>query len=171
MSVPVYVSIGSNLGDLRFNVNFGITEMKKLSKDDKITISRLYKTQAWGTGEAQGDFINAVAKFSVALKPLELLEALITIEKSAGRKHDVNRWSPRELDLDILLYGSEVISSDRLIVPHALMTERLFVLQPLVDLAPDLIIPGRNVTVKALLHRCQDNRRVDVIESSQIQTL
>ena len=102
---------------------------------------------AWQTapvgGIAQADFINAVAELDTALPALDLLHALFAIERAHGRDRSrEQRWGPRTLDLDVLIYGDEIITLDGLSVPHPRMAERRFVLAPLAEIAPDVMIPG-----------------------------
>jgi 2-amino-4-hydroxy-6-hydroxymethyldihydropteridine diphosphokinase len=93
--------------------------------------------------QEQPDYINAVCEIKTGLTPLDLLDKLQAIEATQGRVRTEERWGPRPLDLDILLYGGKSINTDRLIVPHPGMLERNFVLYPLHEIAPDLIIPGQ----------------------------
>lgn len=89
----------------------------------------------------QPDYVNAVAKVSTTLAPLALLDALQQIEQQQGRQRKAERWGPRSLDLDILLYGHHTIVSERLTVPHYGLTQREFVLYPLAEIAPQLVLP------------------------------
>jgi len=114
--------------------------------------SRLYRTPAWGV-TAQPDFVNAVAMIETTLAPTALLQELLRIERDAGRDRladGSDRWGPRTLDLDLLLYGDAVIDVPGLSVPHPHMHERAFVLVPLLEIAPDARIPGRAAVADAL---------------------
>lgn len=110
----------------------------------------------------QPDYVNAVMAIDTALSPVSLLNALQAIETAAGRIRKGERWGPRTLDLDMLLYADEVIASERLIVPHPGMALREFVLYPLAEIAPDLMIPGLG-SVGELVSRCP-RRGLEVIE-------
>ncbi len=106
-------------------------------------LSSLYVTRAWGL-EEQPDFVNAVAEVETGLNPRELLARAKSVEEEMGRRQRV-RWGPREIDIDVLLYGEEVIKEDGLEIPHPGMDERAFVLVPLLELAPDLVHPATGV--------------------------
>ena len=107
-----------------------------------VLASRLYRSPPWGISD-QPEFINAVAALETGLAPEQLLLALQDVERAHGRRRDGPRWGPRTLDLDLLLMDDRVIRSDRLSLPHPRMHERAFVLLPLRELAPDLIVPGQ----------------------------
>lgn len=124
-----YLGLGSNLGNRRGNIKKAMNYLEQ-TKGIKIEkTSRIYETQALG-GLPQGKFLNAAIKIKTSLNPLLLLETLKKIEKDLGRKKTV-RFGPRQIDLDILLYGNEIINTKKLIVPHPRMFEREFVLKPL----------------------------------------
>jgi len=103
--------------------------------------ARLYRSAPWGRAD-QPEFVNAVVALQTELTPRELLEALLKIERAAGRARDATRWGPRVLDLDILMFGDRLIDEPGLHVPHPHLHERAFVLLPLAEIAPDLIVPG-----------------------------
>lgn len=138
----VYIAIGSNIGSPQDNVIQAIEAIKCLPDSQFIGFSSLYKSKPMGPCD-QADYVNAVAAIETTLHPLALLDKTQQIELDFGRKRKKeDRWGPRTLDLDILLYGNENIKSDRLTVPHYGMKEREFVLYPLFELAPDLHLPG-----------------------------
>jgi 2-amino-4-hydroxy-6-hydroxymethyldihydropteridine diphosphokinase len=112
-------------------------------------LSGMYLTRAWGD-EDQDDFVNAVVQADTHLAPAELLSKIKGIEKCLGRR-DGARWGPREIDIDILLYGNEIVVEDRLRIPHEHICERGFVLAPLVEIAPDLVHPETGVRVSSYL--------------------
>lgn len=103
--------------------------------------SRLYRTPPWGVLE-QPPFVNAAVSIETSLAPRELLDALLTIERAAGRVRDGERWGPRTLDLDLLHVVGVALQDDQLTLPHPRMAERAFVLLPLNDIAPTLELPG-----------------------------
>jgi 2-amino-4-hydroxy-6-hydroxymethyldihydropteridine diphosphokinase len=146
--VPAYIGVGSNLGDSRQRVLAAFGALDGLPHTRLLARSRLYRTRPFGP-VPQGDFINAAAKLETRLTARELLDGIRRIESQAGRIRD-ERWGPRTLDLDLLLYGNERIDSPELTVPHPGIAERGFVLAPLTDLAPELHVPGAG-QVQALL--------------------
>ena len=139
-----YIALGSNLDQPIAQVERATQALGQLPESTFITRSSLYRSKAIGPG-AQADYINAVAAVDTQLTPEKLLDALQQIELRQGRERRV-RWAARTLDLDILLYGGHQIDSARLTVPHPSMTERNFVLIPLQQIAPGLVLPdGRSV--------------------------
>jgi len=137
-----YVALGSNLGDSRRYLTDAIGAMERLPQTRVDGRSRIYRTPPWGVVD-QPPFLNAAVRLDTALAPAELLDALLGIERAAGRVREGERWGPRTLDLD-LLHMDGVRSDDlRLTLPHPRIAERAFVLLPLNDLAPDLEIPGQ----------------------------
>src|SRR4030088_3703395 len=131
--VSAYVGIGSNLGDARDNVQRAILQLDKLRKTRLSTQSSLFRTAPI---DADGDdYINAVARIDTQLPAHELLQELQAIEQAFGRERPYLN-APRKLDLDILLYGHEKISSDSLVVPHPRLTQRAFALIPLLQIDP-----------------------------------
>ena len=140
-----FIGLGANLGDAHATLKHALAELAALPGVDSLQASPLYRTQPV---DAQGpDFVNAVARLSTTLPPLELLAGLQAIEAAHGRERPF-RNAPRTLDLD--LYGDRSIDEATLTVPHPRMHLRAFVLGPLADLAPELLIPGRG-SVSALL--------------------
>lgn len=144
-----YVALGSNLGDSRRYLADAIEAMAGLSQTRIVGCSRVYRTPPWGVLD-QPPFLNAVAGLDTGLSPGELLDALLGIERAAGRVREGERWGPRTLDLD-LLHMEGVRSDDaRLTLPHPRIAERAFVLLPLNDLAPGLDIPGQGRVAELL---------------------
>jgi 2-amino-4-hydroxy-6-hydroxymethyldihydropteridine diphosphokinase len=134
-----YVGIGANLGDARANVADAIARLGRLPDSTLLAVSSLYRSAPIDAGG--DDYINAVARIGTRLPAEALLTALHGIESAHGRERPY-RNAPRTLDLDLLLYGEQTIASPTLQVPHPRMTERAFVLLPLLELAPDLAVPG-----------------------------
>ncbi len=135
-----YIGIGSNLGDARANVEHAIARLGQLNDTRLVAQSSLFRT---APVEAGGDdYVNAVARIDTQLTPERLLQELQAIEQDFGRERPY-RNAPRTLDLDILLYGTQTVSTPALQVPHPRMTQRAFVLIPLLQLAPFLTIPGQ----------------------------
>jgi 2-amino-4-hydroxy-6-hydroxymethyldihydropteridine diphosphokinase len=134
-----YVGIGSNLRQPLEQVKAAIRALGRLPSSDLLSVSPLYRSAPMGPA-GQPDYINAVAALATTLDPGMLLDRLQAIEADHGRIRG-ERWGPRTLDLDLLLFGDLVIGTDRLRVPHPGIAERAFVLVPLHDIAPDLHIP------------------------------
>ncbi len=156
MGQIVYIGLGSNLGDPAAQLQRALEQLARLPGSRLQGRSRFYRSrplQAPGVPEDQPDYLNAVARVETDLSPLMLLDALQAIEAEQGRVRDGRRWAPRPLDLDLLLYGAEVIQHPRLTVPHPGIAQRDFVLHPLAELAPELEIPGLG-PLEALLARC-----------------
>ncbi|MGF1909008.1 2-amino-4-hydroxy-6-hydroxymethyldihydropteridine diphosphokinase [Vibrio kasasachensis] len=147
--ITVYIAVGSNLADPVTQANAAIDALKLLPKSKFIKASKLYSSTPMGP-QNQPDYINAVVAIETELTPLELLDCTQTIELEQGRVRKEERWGPRTLDLDILLYGNKQIDSERLVVPHYGMREREFVLYPLTEIAPDLILPDGTALLQLL---------------------
>ncbi|CAA9329794.1 MAG: 2-amino-4-hydroxy-6-hydroxymethyldihydropteridinepyrophosphokinase [uncultured Lysobacter sp.] len=142
MSHSCFVGLGANLGDACASVLAALDALDSAPGTKIVRASSLYRTRAWGKVD-QPDFINAVARLETSLPPLELLGALLAIERAAGRdRSSASRWGPRTLDLDLLLYGEQVIEVPGLRVPHPHLHERAFALVPLLEIAPEVVIPG-----------------------------
>jgi 2-amino-4-hydroxy-6-hydroxymethyldihydropteridine diphosphokinase len=147
-----FVGLGSNLGDSILVVRAALRALGGLPDTDLLQASNLYRTPAWGV-TAQPDFINAVAMIETGLSAQALLAAMLQIERDAGRdrrEDGSDRWGPRMLDLDLLLYADAVIDEPGLRVPHPHLHERAFALLPLVEIAPDAVIPGVGPVREAL---------------------
>ena len=155
-----YVGLGSNLGEPLRTLEQAFGELDKLPATRVTARSPLYRGAPIGH-TAQPDFVNAVAELNTSLRAGELLAALLEIEARHGR-HRTFKNAPRTLDLDLLLYGEEVLASERLTLPHPRMHERAFVLKPLLDVAPDIRIPGHG-SARTLLAGC-DNQKVERID-------
>jgi 2-amino-4-hydroxy-6-hydroxymethyldihydropteridine diphosphokinase len=140
--VPAYVGIGSNLDDPERQVQAALQALSVLPDTRCVTGSATLRNPALGP-QPQPDFVNAVAGLLTRLPPVDLLDALLAIERQQGRERrsDV-RWGPRRIDLDLLVYGDVVLDTDRLVIPHPGIASRNFVLFPLLEIAPGLRIPG-----------------------------
>jgi 2-amino-4-hydroxy-6-hydroxymethyldihydropteridine diphosphokinase len=130
-----YVGLGANLGDREQTIRAAVAELP-----DVVAVSPLRETDPVGVTD-QPRFLNGVAALETELAPRELLDVLLAVERRLGRERR-ERWGPRTIDLDLLLYGDEVIDEDGLKIPHPRLHERRFVLEPLADLAPQLVVPG-----------------------------
>jgi 2-amino-4-hydroxy-6-hydroxymethyldihydropteridine diphosphokinase len=131
-----YVGVGSNLGDRKTTIQAAITALPGV-----VAVSKLRETDPVGVTE-QPAFLNGAVALETELSARELLERLLAIERELGRERR-ERWGPRTIDLDLLLYGSETVDEPGLTVPHPLLHERRFVLEPLAELEPELLVPGR----------------------------
>ena len=146
-----YVGVGSNLGDSWGYLALAVRELDGSSGVRVTRTSRVYDTRA--LDPRQPRFLNAVLELETSLSPADLLARLLAVEAEAGRRRDV-RWGPRTLDLDLLLHGDLVVRSPSLTVPHPGLLSRRFVLAPLAELCPALVVPGTGRTVAALLRCC-----------------
>lgn len=145
-----WVGIGANLGDARANVLDAIERLARLPGARLLQTSSLYRTAP--IDSSGDDYVNAVAALETDLDAHALLQALFAIEQAHGRERPY-RNAPRTLDLDLLLYGDAIIDdAPNLIVPHPRMHERAFVLAPLAEVAPNLVIPGRGAVSALLAH-------------------
>jgi len=143
-----FVGIGSNLDRPEAQVACAVRELRTLSATRLLDQSPLYRSTALGPA-GQADYVNAVAMLETGLAPHRLLDGLQEIERRHGRVRG-QRWGPRTLDLDLLLYGEQRIASARLQVPHPEMHRRSFVLIPLHDIAPQVVVPGQGVLADLL---------------------
>lgn len=146
-----HIGLGSNLADPARQLNDALRRLDALERTAVLDVSPFYRTTPVGPQD-QPDFINAVARIETAFSPLALLDALQQIESRAGRVR-TRRWGPRTLDLDLLTYGDLVYHDARLTVPHPRLQERAFVLIPLHDVSPDLVLPDHRA-VAMLKERC-----------------
>jgi 2-amino-4-hydroxy-6-hydroxymethyldihydropteridine diphosphokinase len=138
-----YVGLGSNLGD-RERLIRDAAELIGAKR-----LSSLLETEPWGYGN-QPLFLNAAAELETGLTPRQLLDHLLDVERRLGRERVGHRWGPRTIDLDLLLYGDEVIDEPGLLVPHPRLLEREFALRPLAELIPAQKIPGNGTVQEAL---------------------
>jgi 2-amino-4-hydroxy-6-hydroxymethyldihydropteridine diphosphokinase len=138
---PAYIGIGSNLEDPRSQVLRACDGLKSLAATRALGVSPLYRSRPFGP-VPQPDFVNAVAAVLTQLDSRGLLEELLALERTLGRPAQRERWGPRIIDLDLLVYGRERRKEPGLTLPHPGIVERNFVLYPLADLAPDLDVPG-----------------------------
>ena len=148
-----YVGLGSNLGD-REHMIWGAIHMLTFSPELEVAaVSSIRETDPVELLD-QPPFLNAAAAVDTELEPRALLDLLLTVERELGRTRDGPRFGPRTIDLDLLLYGDEVVDEPGLAVPHPRLHERHFALEPLAELDPDLVVPGRG-PVQALLSGLQ----------------
>lgn len=138
--IPVYIAIGSNLDSPLDQVNRAIAALNDIPQSRLVRHSAFYRTAPMGPA-GQPDYLNLAVLLDTTLTPHELLDATQAIELSQGRVRKDERWGPRTLDLDIMLFGDKIIHDERLTVPHYGLKEREFMLYPLAEIAPGLILP------------------------------
>jgi 2-amino-4-hydroxy-6-hydroxymethyldihydropteridine diphosphokinase len=158
--LPAYVALGSNLDDPARQVERALDALAALPDSRLVARSSLYRTPPMGP-VAQPDFVNAVAALLTRLEARDMLSALKSLETSLGRAAPAERWGPRLIDLDLLVHGTLQIDADGLTVPHPGIAQRAFVLAPLAEVSPDLVVPGQG-RVRTLL------RQVDTIGLERI---
>jgi len=144
-----YVGLGANLGDRERTMRAAVHALAGEAGIEVVAVSTLRETEPVGVGD-QPRFLNGVAELETTLAALELLDRLLVVEQCFGRVRIPGEHGPRTLDLDLLLYGDEAIDEPGLTVPHPRLHERRFVLEPLAELAPGLVVPGRG-DVESLL--------------------
>lgn len=138
---PAYVAIGSNLDEPATQVRLAFDLLAKLDRSRLVSRSRLYRSAPLGPQD-QPDFVNAAAGLLTQLSPRELLTQLKQLEASMGRSAPAMRWGPRRIDFDLLVYAAQRVDEPDLKVPHPGVPVRNFVLYPLLDIAPELVVPG-----------------------------
>ncbi|MGE1197922.1 2-amino-4-hydroxy-6-hydroxymethyldihydropteridine diphosphokinase [Priestia megaterium] len=158
MTTEAYIALGSNIGNRMEHLKSGVTGLMKHSEIKVVAVSSVYETAPVGYTN-QASFLNMVVKIQTTYSSEHLLDCLQAIEQTAGRKREIV-WGPRTLDLDILLYSNEIIHTDRLSVPHPRMFERAFVMVPLNELAPSLILPVAEEKVETITTRLSDLKDV-----------
>lgn len=161
--VPAYVGLGSNLDDPAARVRHALQSLRGIPDCHSFRRSGLYRSAPMGPQD-QPDFVNAAAAFLTRLQARSLLKQLQAIETAQGRQRGGERWGPRRLDLDLLVFGHAVIDEDELQVPHPGISERNFVLLPLADIAPLLIVPGRGRVAQLLAALGDASPRIDRLE-------
>jgi 2-amino-4-hydroxy-6-hydroxymethyldihydropteridine diphosphokinase len=157
----VYIGLGSNLREPERQVRTACDEIGLIPGIRLHRCSSLYRTAPIGYAD-QPDFVNAVAEIRTTLAPLRLLELMCRLEADHGRVREL-RNGPRTLDLDILIYGELQIANDELVLPHPRAHQRAFVLLPLLEIAPDCVIPGIG-TAAAALRQCADQELERVLD-------
>lgn len=158
----VFFSIGGNIGGRHANLAKAITEIGKRI-GNILSVSAIYETKAWGI-ENQPDFLNQVVFVKTNLSPLETLETVLTIELEMGRIR-TQKWYTRIIDIDLLFFDDQIITSPRLTLPHPFLAKRNFVLAPLVEIAPDFIHPVFQKSIKVLYKDSKDPLKVWALET------
>ena len=157
-----YLGLGSNVGDRRANLQAAVDALPGHGVE-VLASSSVYETEPVGEVLDQPDFLNACVRVRTGLEPEALLDACKAVERELGRRSGGVRHGPRPIDVDLLLLGAETYGSERLSLPHAQVTSRRFVLEPLLELAPELVVPGAGRAADALaaLGDAAAVRRVD----------
>jgi len=158
MDTPIFILLGSNLGDRQKNLDQARQEISR-NIGEIITTSSIYKTAAWGNTH-QPEFYNQVIEIRSLHDPAQLILDTQLIEQNMGRIRK-EKWGPRIIDIDILFYGDSVSSTERLTIPHPEIANRRFTLLPLAEVAPDFIHPLLKKSVLQLLEVCKDELAVE----------
>jgi len=145
-----YIGLGSNLGRRKKNITAALGALETTREIEIVKVSSLYETEPLGGPDDQPKFINAVAHVRTTLSPERLLAVCFHIEDSLGRKRAI-RWGRRTIDLDLLIYEQEIRATPDLTLPHPMMHERWFVMEPLAEVAPDLMHPTLEQTAREIL--------------------
>jgi len=145
-----YIALGANLGDRALNIQAALRLLESVPGIRVTKVSSLLENPAVGGPADSPPFLNAVAQIETTLEPRQLLQRLLDIEHELGRKRNL-KWEPRQIDLDLLLFGDAVISQPQLVIPHPRMHERRFVLEPLAEIAPKAWHPVLKRTIADLL--------------------
>jgi 2-amino-4-hydroxy-6-hydroxymethyldihydropteridine diphosphokinase len=146
-----YIGLGANLGPKEVTILRAVDLLGAEPGIEVLELSQLRETEPVGVVD-QPAFLNGAVALETSLSPWELLDVMLRIEQKLGRARDVERWGPRTIDLDLLVYGGEVLDEPGLRIPHPRLHERRFALEPLADLDPDLDIPGVGRVRQALDH-------------------
>jgi len=160
-STQCYLGLGSNIGDSKLNLNVAIQKISHLNDTQLINVASFYLTKAWGNTRQQ-DFINTVISIKTKLAPNALLLVLQNIENEMGRVRK-EKWEPRVIDIDILLYEDTVVKQPQLTIPHPYLTERSFVLVPLFELDKTLIIPKQGKLADFVKKKFHNNDIIRII--------
>lgn len=163
--MKAYLGIGSNLGDRLGNISTALSSLSSVAGFRIVEISPVYETPPLYMTD-QEKFLNCVIEVEMDFTPHKLLQLLKTLEVRSGRVKAKPRYSPRPLDLDILAYENLEIHRKILQIPHPKLSERKFVLQPWVDIAPDFEVPGSGQTVRELLLNCADTSEITIFKTS-----
>jgi 2-amino-4-hydroxy-6-hydroxymethyldihydropteridine diphosphokinase len=157
-----YLILGGNKGDKINNLNQAVLLIEE-KVGNILNKSKIYQTAAWGNTH-QPDFLNQALCITTELAPKELLKETIKIEELLGRIRGEQKWIERTIDIDILFYNDEIIDTTDLKIPHPYIEERMFVLLPLMDIAPALIHPVLKENITALMKKCKDELEVKNVD-------
>lgn len=163
-----YLLLGTNLGDKEDNLKKALKLLKKLGKIKKH--SAIYETEPWGFSDER-NFFNMAVCLETTLNPFELLNELLHIEISIGRKRQEKQWIAREMDIDILFYDDKIIQDEFLTIPHSKLQNRKFALVPLNEIAPRLNHPSFGKNIATLLKECDDDCEVELLQTPSFDSI
>ena len=155
----VYLSLGSNIGDRESNLAQATMALSINFEISNIQSSSYYVTEPLYNKD-QPDFLNSIVKFSTTLKPFDVLDIVQKVEKMLGRPEIREKNQPRTIDIDILFHGDAVIETEKLSIPHPMISLRKFILIPFAEIEPGFQIPHSNLTINDLIEHCPDISRV-----------
>lgn len=156
----VVLGFGSNIGNRRNNIERAIKKISLTPGFDLLARSHFYETEPWGYKQ-QNKFLNSCAVYLCRLDPIEILKRIKAVERSVGRVKR-GKWQAREIDIDILFYGSKIVSAGNLIIPHPFIQERNFVLKPLVEIMPGFIHPKIKKSIHYIYSHSKDECKVSL---------
>jgi len=162
----VFIGIGSNIGDRTLNIEMALAKIND-SVGQILAQSSIYETESWGF-KSDNPFLNLVVLIDTALNPIDLLDALKRIEKLLGRQRRSIVYQNRPIDLDILFFNESVVNNPNLTIPHPYIQERMFVLKPLADIAPDLVHPVLKKSIRIMAENCMDKSSIKKIDKIQL---
>ncbi|MFQ6097370.1 MAG: 2-amino-4-hydroxy-6-hydroxymethyldihydropteridine diphosphokinase [Armatimonadota bacterium] len=146
-ATTAYLGLGTNLGDREAYLMEALERLRAVPGIEVVRVSGIYETEPWGRSD-QPAFLNLVAEVATTASPRQVLDACLQIERELGRKR-TDRWAPRVIDIDLLLFGDRRIDEPDLRVPHPLLEHRQFVLVPLAEIAPDVVLPSGRTAAEA----------------------
>lgn len=161
VSTKVILSAGSNAGDSLKHLNDSIALLNQTGGIEILKSSSVYRTDPWGKTD-QDVFYNQAFLASCKVEVAELMQIILKVEEKIGRVR-VEKWGPRIIDIDIVLFGDSIVNTEQVIVPHLHFRERSFVLKPAAEIAPDFLDPVTGKTIKDLLDLCPDTGSVELI--------
>jgi 2-amino-4-hydroxy-6-hydroxymethyldihydropteridine diphosphokinase len=153
-----YLSIGTNRGDRTGNLNEALRLLGELA-GKIISVSSVYETPPWKMVDST-DFLNQTLLLETNHTALQLMDSIFHIEKSMGRARTSQKYEPRIIDIDILFFNNEILNEEGLIIPHSLLQERRFILEPMAEIAPEFLHPILKKSMKELLHECIDESEI-----------
>ena len=159
--VCVHLSLGSNLNNRLKNMHTALNLLEAHTQITVRAVSGCYETAPWGVVD-QPAFLNLAAEIWTDLEPMELLNVVKQIEIRVGRQA-TRRWGPRVVDIDLVLWGGRMVSTPQLTIPHKDFRERMFVLRPLAEIAPDALDPKTGLTVSQLLAQSPDSGKIELL--------
>src|SRR3984893_4132291 len=159
------IGLGSNVGDRLAYLREGFRRIRSLHTGSKpLLVSSVFETSPIDCAPGTNPYLNAAVEIQFSRPPIVLLDALLGIEREMGRPSKRPRNAPRSIDLDVLYVGNRVLNNPEIIIPHPRLSQRRFVLLPLSEIAPDLILAGQTATVRSLLNELQDPGTVTRID-------